>query len=127
MKYLGIDYGRRKIGLAIGDTDSKLTEPHSVFGFKNYDEAIQKVIKIPGITQVVLGISEGKMGEESKTFGVLLEKKLGHAIIYQDESLSSLDAREMSISAGINRNKRKRMEDAYAAAIMLQGYLDNLQ
>ncbi len=126
-KVLGIDYGRKKIGLAIGDTETRLTEPHLVIRFKNYDDAVEKVIRTAislDIKDLVLGVSEGKTADETSAFGILLEKKLGKPIVYQDESLSTLDAQEMSRAAGINRSRRKRMEDAFAAAVMLQDYLD---
>ncbi len=126
-KVLGIDFGRRKIGLAIGDTENKLTEPHLVLRFKNQEDAVDKVVRTAislDISDLVLGISEGKTADDIKEFGKALEKKFGKSIVYQDESLSTLDAQEMSRAAGINRSRRKRMEDAFAAAVMLQNYLD---
>ena len=127
MKFLGIDYGRRKIGLAVGSSDTNLTEPHAVIRFKNLEDAVEKVVrtaKFLEIDEIVLGISEGKTANETESFSEALKKELKMPINFQDESLSTIDAQEMSKAAGINRSKRKRMEDAFAAAIMLQGYLE---
>mgnify|MGYP001611644134 FL=1 len=120
MKLLGIDYGRRKIGLAM--SDGKLSEPYQVIRYKDYDKMIahvERVIEKQKIEKVVVGISEGEMGKESKEFA----KKFNADTF--DETLSSQDAITMSIQSGMSRKKRKEMEDAFAASIMLQNYLDS--
>ena len=131
MRILGIDYGRRKIGLAIAD--GPLAEPWKVFRYEDVDEVIKKVIqviKVERIERVVVGISEGEMGRESKKFSLSLSQSLpaqaGLKIPVEtfDETLSTQDAQELSRAAGIKRKKRKELEDAYAAAVMLQSYLE---
>lgn len=113
MRILGIDYGRRKIGLAIGV--SGFSEPWKVVNFPEF----KKILETEKFDRLVVGVSEGKMAEESKKFA----EDLG-AVTY-DETLSTKDAIRLSIEAGIGRNRRKKMEDAYAASIMLQNYLDS--
>jgi putative Holliday junction resolvase len=120
MKYLGIDYGRRKIGLAV--SDGRLAEPYQVIRYKDYEKMIahiKRTIERQKIEKVIVGISEGEMAEESKKFA----KEFSAETF--DETLSSHDAIEMSIQGGMGRRKRREMEDAFAASIMLQNYLDN--
>jgi putative Holliday junction resolvase len=120
MKTLGIDYGRSKIGVALGV--NSFAEPLKVIRVDSFEDAVSKVrkeIEIEKPSRVVVGISEGEMAEESKKFA----EKLG-AVTF-DETLTSKDAQKLSIEAGISRTKRHQMEDAYAATIMLQGYLDS--
>ena len=127
MKYLGIDYGRKKIGLAV--SDGVIAEPLRILRYEDIRilrEKLGKIISEFGIQKIVIGISEGEMGKESKEFGRVLEEKMKTPVIYQDESLSTRTAQELSIGAGIKRKKRKEMEDAYSAAIILQSYLDTL-
>ncbi len=127
MKLLGIDYGRKKIGLAIGDTNSGLAEPLKVIRFENLEEGLEKVmqeIKVEEVERIVLGISEGEMAEETKEFGRKIEAKLKIAVAFQDETLTTHEAQNYAIEAGIKRKKRKLMEDAYSAALILQAYLD---
>lgn len=119
MKILGIDYGRRKVGLAI--SEGVLAEPYKVIRY--YDtrilgEKIRKIIEQEKIEKVVVGVSEGKMGEESEEFA----GRLGAETF--DETLSTHTAQELSREAGMPRTKRKNLEDAFAAAVMLQSYLD---
>lgn len=120
MKILGIDYGRSKIGLST--SDGPLAEPLKVIRFNNNEsivEEIKKIIEKENIEKVVVGVSEGEMAEESKLFA-----KEFNAETF-DETLSTQDAQFLSREAGIGRKKRREMEDAYAATIMLQNYLDN--
>lgn len=119
MRILGIDYGRSKIGLAIAENN--LSEPLRVVNVSSFEDAITKItkeIESVNATKVVVGVSESEMGEESKRFS----EALGAETF--DETLTSQDAQRLSREAGVPRQKRKSMEDAYAAAIMLQNYLD---
>lgn len=126
MKVLGVDYGRSKVGLAIGE--GSLAEPLKVIRYKDskaLDGEIKKIVEKEGFEKVVVGISEGKMAEETKEFVKRLEEKLEIPVETFDETLTSQDAQALSIEAGVKRSKRKKMEDAYAASIMLQNYLDS--
>ena len=126
MKILGIDYGKAKIGLAIGE--GKLSEPLKVVRVNSFDDAIEKIEKeILTIKpeKIVVGISEGAMGTESKKFSLVLTGKTAVPVETLDETLSTRDAQELSKLAGINRKKRHQMEDAFAASVMLQSYLDD--
>jgi putative holliday junction resolvase len=126
MKTLGIDYGKKKIGLAV--SEGVLAEPLKVIGCENLEEGLGKVIQVvraEKAKRIVLGISEGKMAEETKKFGKMLQDKLGIPVEFQDETLTTHEAQELSIEAGIKRKKRKSMEDAYSATLILQDYLDS--
>ena len=119
MKYLGIDYGRRKIGLSL--SDGRLAEPYQVIRYKDYDKMvlhINRIIEKQKIEKVVVGVSEGEMGEKSKKFAKIFNAETW------DETLSSHDAIEMSVASHMGRKKRREMEDAFAASIMLQNYID---
>lgn len=120
MKLLGIDYGRKKIGLAV--SDGKLAEPYQVIRYKDYDKMIahiKRIIEKQKIEKIIVGISEGEMGEESKKFAEVFKAETF------DETLSSHDAQQMSIASHMGRKRRKEMEDAFAASITLQNYIDS--
>ncbi len=127
MIILGFDYGRRKIGVAI--SEGPLSEPHSVLHVTNFPDALLKAAKLVEelmAEKIVVGISEAEMGKESHQFGKELEKATKIPVFFQDETLSSWEAQEKSIEAGKKMHTRKKMEDAYAASILLQDFLDNL-
>jgi putative transcription antitermination factor YqgF len=128
MKILGIDYGRSKMGLALAD--GPLAEPVKVIWYKDTKivaEQIKKFITENGIEKVVVGVSEGEMGRESKNFSLSFGKMLEIPVETFDETLSTQEAQILSREAGIHQKKRHEMEDAYAATIMLQNYLDNIR
>jgi putative Holliday junction resolvase len=126
MRILGIDYGRKKIGLAI--SESSLAEPLKVLIYRDIEilnEEIKKIAQEFRIEKIVVGVSEGKMAEETKEFGKKLEKSLKIPAVFQDETLTTSEAQSLSIKAGIKRKKRKKLEDAYSATLILQSYLDS--
>ena len=125
MRILAIDYGRKKIGIATATT--MLAEVYGVIRSESVEEAIKKlrnVVEKESINKIVVGVSEGKMAEETKAFAKRLKKVLKLSVTLQDETLSTKLAQSLSINAGIKRKKRKEFEDAYSAAIILQDYLN---
>ena len=127
MKYLGVDYGRSKIGLAM--SDGRLAEPYQVIRYKDFDRMIAhigRIVEKQKIEKIIVGLSENEMGEEIKKFASQLTVHSSQFTVELfDETLSTHDAIEMSIASHMGRKKRKEMEDAFAAAIMLQNYIDS--
>jgi putative Holliday junction resolvase len=127
MRILAIDYGQKKVGIAL--STSRLTEPYKVIRFSSYNVLLKKIgeiIKEEQIERLIVGVSEGKMGEESRKFGEKLKIKFKLPLYFQDETLSTHNAQELSFEAGIKRKKRKELEDAYSAALILEAYLDSI-
>ena len=125
MKYLGIDFGLRRIGLAI--SEGNLASPLHVIEVKSLKDAIKKVsqlAKSEEFNKIVVGLPEGKMGQTVLGFVNGL-KKAGLNVESCDETLSSKKALEQMISENVPLKKR-RSNDAYSAAIILQSYMDNL-
>lgn len=125
MRTLGIDYGKAKIGLAIAD--GGLSEPLQVIRYKDIkilSEQIKQIVEKERIDKIVVGISEGVMAEETKKFVSSIHLLIYLPIDLFDETLSTQDAQRLSQESGMNRKKRHDMEDAFAASVMLQSYLD---
>lgn len=125
MKLIGVDYGRAKLGIAY--SESFLAAPLMVIKVINIDEALNRISGIIAAEKpdkVIVGVSEGEMGKEQESFAKSLEELLVCPVETWDEGLSSFDANLRSQESGIKRKKRREMEDAYAATVMLQSYLD---
>lgn len=125
MKYLGIDFGLRRIGLAI--SEGELASPWQILEVKSFPDAVEKtskVIKEGKFEKIVVGLPEGKMGKNVRGFINALNKN-GIEIEIADETLSSQKAKQAMVEQGV-RQKKRREEDAYSAAQILQEYLDNL-
>ena len=124
MKYLGIDWGEKKIGLAIGDDELNIATPLTVVG--NIDEVLE-IIKKDSIDKIILGLPNKLDNKKSETYNKViifkkeLEEKLSSPIETIDERLSSkaADALDGSI-------KTKADQDAIAAMLILQTYLDQV-
>ncbi len=127
MKIIGIDYGRKKIGVAL--SINGFVEPIKVLHLSNYQDGLQKirsVVESESPEKIVVGVSEGEMGLEIEDFADDLAEMLSPTQIELfDETLSTKDANFIARESGVGRKKLKEMEDAYAATIMLQNYLDS--
>lgn len=124
MRYLGVDYGLRRVGLAA--SEGELSSPLTTIEVKNLQDATQKVSQFASInefTKIVVGLPEGKIGQTVLGFVKAL-KKLGLDVETADETLSSQLATQQMIRSNIPQKARRR-NDAEAAAIILQNYLDS--
>ena len=125
MAILGIDWGEAKLGLAL--SVGRLAEPYEVVRYtdmKILKEALAEIIKRQNVDKIVVGVSEGKSGELAREFGKKIGE-LGVEVVFFDEALSTLKAQELAREAGIKRKKARALEDAFAAAVMLQSFLDS--
>jgi putative Holliday junction resolvase len=123
MRILGVDFGIAKIGLAIADNG--LAQPLKVI--KNHQatlDKIKRIIEKEKIERIVVGVSEGKVGQKARKYGRKLEKTTGLKVFFQDETLTTKEAIAKMIEAGKRKKYRQEKEDAFAAAIILQTYLD---
>lgn len=135
MRLLGIDYGERRIGVAVSDPLAITAQGVSVIergeSVKKDLELIQKIIHNYEVDGIVLGLpknmngTEGPAAEKARNFGKLLEEKSSLKVIYWDERLSTSSAQRVLIDADISRRKRKANVDMLAAVIILQNYLDS--
>lgn len=121
MKYLGVDFGLRRIGLAT--SDGELASPYKVIEGRSFADLVKKVSKeAVGFDKIVIGLPEGKIGQTVMGFVKAL-KKSGLNVETADETLSSQQALEKMIELNVSK-KDRRIVDAVAAAIILQNYLD---
>lgn len=133
-RYLGIDYGTRRIGLALSDEDGSIASPLSVIERKGDVEAQARAVIAAGeeydAAEYVLGLPlnmDGTVGDQAKLtqrFGNLLGSLSGRSVHEWDERLSSLGADAMLADRDLTYKKRKARRDALAAQIILQSFLD---
>lgn len=129
MKYLGVDYGKKKIGLAL--SEGLFASPFKILSVSSLRDALEQIVHIIRSEQInvlVIGIPES--GEARKIVESFLKElhkqRFDVQIIEVDETLSSQQARDEMIELNIKRQKRAE-EDAYAASVILQNYLDSIQ
>lgn len=123
MKYLGIDWGLKKIGLAI--SEGELASPLGSYQINSLDDGINKVEEIAfeeDADILVIGKPEGEMGKNVSRVVGLLQKE-GLNVEVTDETLSTQRAQGKMIKMGFSQKDRKD-DNAISAAIILQDFLD---
>ena len=131
--YLGIDYGTKRIGLAVGDDVTQTASPVTTViaqGQADRDaDAVAAVAEEYGAAAFVLGLplnmdsTEGPQAKLVRAFGAVLAARAGLKVHYVDERLSSFAADELLRPAELTRKKKKGVQDAVAAAVILQTFL----
>lgn len=131
MNFLGLDFGEKKIGLAL--SAGEISRPFLILRIKNQELGIKEISRIcqkEEIKKIVIGIpeadQESDIVEKIRQFAVKLSHVVKLPVVFQDETLTSKEALQRMIEAGKGRKKR-REEHAFAAAIILQEYLDKLK
>jgi len=131
MRYLAIDYGMKRTGLAVCDTGETIASPLAVVqGRKDLIQRIQRVVASEGVEAIVLGLplnmdgTEGPQARLVQAFGKELGRQLGIPVHFQDERLSSFEAEQRLQEMDLSRAKKKERLDALAAADILQNFLD---
>jgi putative Holliday junction resolvase len=133
MRILGLDYGSRRIGVAICDELGMTAQGVTTLVRKNRTADIAAIAELArryGVERIVIGYplrldgSEGIQCEKINRFIRRLEMGLSLPVIRWDETLSTKEAEEILREAGVRKEKRKESVDRIAASIILQGYLD---
>ena len=132
MRILGLDLGTKTLGLALTDKTGTIASPYKTITFQNQEEVLKEletIVKEKDIKTFVLGYPKnmnntlGFAVERTNTFKTLLENHFNIPIILVDERLSTTEAEKFLIETDTKRQKRKKIIDSYAAAIILDTYL----
>ena len=137
MRILGIDYGRKRIGLAISDplgiTAQGLPtlERGDLAGDIDMDiKALSEIIREREVGEMVVGLPknmDGTIGESARevlAFVEVLKERFGLRVHLMDERLSTVRAHRAMKEGGLSRKKRTGKVDMLSAQLILQGYLD---
>ena len=131
MRYLGIDYGERRMGLALCDPGETLVSPLCVVeGRERFIRAVTDLIRTDRIEALVIGLpinmdgSRGFQAQRVQAFADQLAREVAIPILFQDERLSSYAARERLGGLDLSRDKKRRLLDAVAAAQILEAFLE---
>jgi len=133
LRILGLDYGEKRIGLAICDEMGWTAQglPTLIRKTKKHDLTIlENWIKKYSVEQILIGYpvrldgSEGIQCEKVNKYAELIEKTFLLPVIKWPETMSTKNAEELLIAAGVHWQKRKEKIDRLAACLILQNYLD---
>jgi putative holliday junction resolvase len=133
MRSLGIDFGEKRIGLAVSDAAGRFAVPLGTFLRRNDRQAVRRIEEVAreqGVERLVLGEPVGVSGlagdaaERVRRFGCRLAETTGLPVEMIDESLTSVEAAQRLHAAGVDLRREPERIDAVAAQILLQEALD---
>ncbi|MFN4242583.1 MAG: Holliday junction resolvase RuvX [Tepidisphaerales bacterium] len=136
MRHLAVDFGTRRVGLAISDAGGKFAEPLDVWpATRDLAERVAELCRREGVQRLVVGLPLNMDGtsswvtREAVSLGRSLTAATGLPVVYVDERLSSFEAedqlrRRKQGGERLTRNDRKRRLDALSAAHFLREFLD---
>lgn len=136
MRIMGLDFGSKTVGVAITDPLGLTAQGIEIIRRKEENKLrktlarIEELIVEYEVTKIVLGLpknmndTEGERVRLSLEFKEMLERRTGLPVDMWDERLTTVEAHEIMIEAGIRREDRKDYVDMIAAQLILEGYME---
>ncbi len=131
-RVLGVDYGEKRVGLAISDEGRKIASPLTVLRRDAPDEAqrFQRLVRDEEVSLIVVGLPirttghEGEKARQARAYGTWLHRVTGLPVVFWDERFTTAEAEQLLLHAGLTKKQRKERLDKVAAQRLLQTYLD---
>lgn len=134
MRTLALDWGERRIGVAISDPTGLIAQPLETIpahaGGRDALERIAELVRSHEVGEIVVGLPihmNGRAGPEAqkaRAFGERVRKRAGVAVEYLDERWTSVEAERALEESGLRESKRRSKVDPVAAAILLRTWLE---
>ena len=130
---MAMDIGDKRIGVALSDRGGIIASPLTIIDRTDLDQDIEAIITLISQNEagtIVAGLPltmDGTIGHQAakvKGFTDVLAKSTGIPVVYRDESLTTLKARQLMQLTRKKKKREKENDDSVAAAFILQGYLD---
>jgi putative Holliday junction resolvase len=130
---LGLDVGDRRIGVALSDPMGILASPLTIIDRSGETEDIEKIVNLIShhqVKEIIVGLPlslRGDVGEQAGKVHVFIEHLIRHTEVplkLRDERLTTVSAKRLMREARTKKTKEKVPDDAFAAALILQSYLD---
>ena len=132
MRIMAIDYGDAHTGIAISDPTGFLTGFSTVITAYRPEVVVDNIVRLVqehGVEELVLGHpinmdgTRGPRSEKAQAMAELLRETTSLPVVLWDERRTTIDAHQILMNSGKNAKKRKKVVDAVAASLILEGYL----
>lgn len=136
MRYLGLDIGKRRIGVAVSDPLGLLARPVQTVQSVSLNVDAEKITQVAASLEaeaIVIGDplhmsgEAGNMSNRAHKFGEKLREVSGLPVEYCDERLTTVEAHRILQDSGVPLKKARQQIDAVAASVILQSYLNTLK
>jgi len=130
---LGIDHGEKRIGVAISDASRTIARPLTIIKHVSREKDARRILQLAeqhNATAMVMGQSlnddgmPNMAGRRAATFAQYLSTLTNCEVVLWDEAFSTQDARQWRLASGASRKKRAAPDDAAAATLILQSFLE---
>ena len=138
MKYLGLDYGSKTVGVAVTDATGTVIREVEIIRrqkekmLRRTCARIEEIVSVEKAEIIVIGLplnmdgSEGERAEKARIFGEMVARRTGLPVRFQDERLTTVEASEIMDENGIRKEEdRKAHVDSVAAAVILGDFLNS--
>ncbi len=132
-RLLGLDYGTKRVGVAISDSSRLIASPYAVIEAASALSALEEILEEEEVDALVVGLPVSLSGQEgasaaaARSFGREVADSTGLEVVFVDERFTTKVAEDALIAGGMRRAKRRDIRDKMAATVMLQGHLDSLR
>jgi len=132
-RVLAVDYGEKRIGLAVSDELGITASPLMTLTRRSDDETVRQIAQLASklrVAQIVVGLprrtdaQEGEMERKVKAFAEKLRQKVSVPVVLFDERFTTRIAEQVLLEADLSRRKRKQVRDRLSAVILLQSFLE---
>jgi len=133
MRYMGLDVGDKRIGIALSDEGGVIASPKETFYRDGLMRDIDRLVEMAsnaGVGEILVGMPvsmDGSIGPQAQKvmkFIHTLSEKADIPVVPWDERLTTVAAERVLLNGDVSRKRRRHVIDKVAAAYMLQGYLD---
>jgi putative Holliday junction resolvase len=133
MRFMGIDPGARRVGLALGDDEIGLASPHKTLTRRDDPSLLRELVselEAQQVETVVLGLPlrmsglEGPEAKRARLLAKAIEREGRVNVVLWDERLTTVAAERQLRTAGLRGDKKRTLIDQAAATVLLQSYLD---
>ncbi len=132
-RYLGIDFGQKRVGIAISDPTLTIAQPHSTIKYFSLKKLVIEIINLTktyDINKIIVGLPLNLKGkdsiktEEVRQFANLIKSHTDIPVMLFDERLTTVEVQKLLIQFGKKPSKSRNIIDQLAAQRILQTYID---
>lgn len=133
MRYMGLDVGDKRIGIALSDEGGVIASPEETLYREGLTRDIDRLVEMAsnaGVGEILVGMpvsmdgTHGPQAQKVMKFIHALSDKADIPVVPWDERLTTVAAERVLLNGDVSRKRRRHVIDKVAAAYMLQGYLD---
>lgn len=130
---LGLDVGDRRVGLSVSDETGTVARPYGVYHRRGDEADLAELATVASALEaevLVVGLplnmdgSSGSQAQKAQALGHALADRVGLPVAFMDERLTSVEAERVLVEAGVEGRRRRKLQDALAAVLILQAWLD---